>query len=234
MTGRTSDNFGQAVAASGDRIVIGAPSADVFHGESRFSEQGVAYVVVRNGNEWIQESKLVADEGIPEEFFGRSVAISGNTIAVGAEADDIGQNTDQGSAYIFTGGGSNWTQRAKLTAADGAAGDGFGNSVALSGGTLLVGAAKDDVAGHADQGSVYVFNGSGAAWSQQAKLVAGDGAADDEFGSAIALDGDTAIISNETDDLAANKNQGSAYVCVRAGTVWSKQAKLKADDRRQT
>ena len=85
------------------------------------------------------------------------MALSGDTALVGAYRDDVGANTDQGSAYVFTRSGTTWTQQAKLTASDGAADDWFGYSVALSGDTALVGADWDDVGANADQGSAYVF-----------------------------------------------------------------------------
>ena len=98
---------------------------------------------------------------------------------VGAHSDAIGANADQGSAYVFVRSGTTWSQQAKLTAADGAAGDEFGCSVAISGDTAVVGARYDAVGANADQGSAYVFVRSGTTWSQQAKLTAADGAADD-------------------------------------------------------
>ena len=104
------------------------------------TDQGSAYVFTRSGTTWTQQAKLTASDGAADDYFGYSVALSGDTALVGAYWDDVGANYDQGSAYVFTRSGTTWTQQAKLTASDGAAGDHFGHSVALSGDTALVGA----------------------------------------------------------------------------------------------
>lgn len=109
---------------------------------------------------FVEQAKLTASDGAALDFFGWSVAISGDTVVVGAVLDDIGANADQGSAYVFVkpvGGWMNMTQTAKLTASDGAAGDGFGFSVAVSGDTAVVGASGDTIGANTDQGSAYVF-----------------------------------------------------------------------------
>ena len=120
----------------------------------------------------------------------------------------------------------------QLTASDGAAGDHFGGSVALSGDTALVGAYWDDVGANADQGSAYVFTRSGTTWTQQAQLTASDGAADDDFGYSVALSGDTALVGAYVDDVGANTDQGSAYVFTRSGTTWTQQAQTDRLGRR--
>ncbi|MGH7186935.1 MAG: putative Ig domain-containing protein, partial [Pseudomonadota bacterium] len=105
---------------------------------------------------WTQQEKLIANDGAAGDNFGISVALSGDTVVVGADSDTIGANAFQGSAYVFTNSGS-WYQQQKLTAADGAAFDSFGRSVALSGDTVVVGASADDIGTNGDQGSAYVF-----------------------------------------------------------------------------
>ncbi|MFA6044264.1 MAG: FG-GAP repeat protein, partial [Phycisphaerales bacterium] len=224
--GLAGDQFGVSVAISGDTAIVCASFDDV----GANIDQGSAYVFVRIGTTWTQQAKLTAADGAANDRFGRSVAISGDTVIVGAWLDDVGANADQGSAYVFARSGTTWTQQAKLTAADGAAADEFGISVAVSGNTAIVGAFLDDVGPNADQGSAYVFIRTGAAWTQQAKLTAADGAAADQFGLSVALSGDTAIVGASADDVGANANQGSAYIFVRAGTAWSQQAQLIAAD----
>ena len=113
----------------------------------------------------------------------------------------------------------------KLTADDGAAGDYFGYSVSISGDTAVVGAYQDD----GSKGSAYVFERSGTTWGQQAKLIAGDGAADDYFGISVSISGDTAVVGAYRDDDKASST-GSAYVFERTGTTWSQQDKLTASD----
>src|SRR5262249_14553036 len=125
--------------------------------------QGSAYVFVRSGAVWTQQQKLTADDGEALDFFGSAVAISGDTVVVGAEDDEIngigGNQRDlgQGSAYVFSRIGTVWTQRQKLIADDGVTVDEFGFAVALSGNTVVVGAPTDDIGANQDQGSAYVF-----------------------------------------------------------------------------
>ncbi|MCC6504808.1 MAG: fibronectin type III domain-containing protein, partial [Aquimonas sp.] len=188
--------------------------------------QGSAYVFMRSGGTWTQASKLTAGDGAANDQFGTSVALDGDTALVGASYDDVGANSDQGSAYVFTRSGSSWTQEAKLTAGDGAAYDNFGYSVSLNGDTALVGAYGDDVGVNSQQGSAYVFTRSGSIWTQETKLTAGDAAASDNFGYSVSLNGDTALVGAFGD----NSNQGSTYVFTRSGSTWTQEEKLVAGD----
>lgn len=173
-----------------------------------------------------QTLQLAASDGAAGDFFGVSVAVSGSTAVVGASLADVGANGDQGAAYVFVRTGTVWSQQAKLTASDGAAGDRFGTSVAISGETVVVGAPNDTVGANAGQGSAYVFVRSGTTWTQQQMLTASDGSAGDDFGISVGLDGDTAIVGADLDDFMGQVDQGSAYVFVRSGTTWSEDAHL--------
>jgi len=224
--GAASDHFGCAVAIDGETAVVGAYYDNVGGGAS----QGSAYVFFRSGTVWSQQGQLVAADGGINDFFGYSVAIDGETTVVGAYIDTVGANTNQGSAYVFVRSGTTWSQQAKLIAADGAAHDEFGVSVAVSGDTAVVGAYYDDVGANADQGSAYVFARSGTTWSQQGQLIAADGGAGDWFGISVAVSGETAVVGAYLGDVGANADQGSAYVFARGGTTWSQQAKLTATD----
>jgi hypothetical protein len=224
--GNASDFFGYSVALSGETAVVGARWDDV----EINPQQGSAYIFVRSGTTWSEQQKLTADDGDDDDDFGWSVAISGGTALVGAYHDDVSGNTDQGSAYVFLRDGTTWSQQAHLTATDGAASDNFGQSVALSGGTAVVGAHADDVGANTDQGSAYVFTRSGTNWSEQQKLVASDGASDDWFGVSVTLVGDSAIVGAPSDDVDSVLGQGSAYVFARSGTTWSQQAQLNSSD----
>jgi uncharacterized repeat protein (TIGR01451 family) len=218
--GAAADAFGFSVAISGDTVVVGSHLDD-----GAGADQGSAYVFVRTGTTWGQQRKLTAQDGAAGDWFGRSVAVSGDTAIVGAPSDDVGSNPAQGSAYVFLRTGTTWSQQQKLTAANGAFNDFFGGSVALSGDTALVGAPYKI----SYLGMVYVFVRSGTVWSQQQLLTASD-PGDDQFGLAVAVGGDTAVVGAPFDDMGASANQGSAYVFVRAGTVWSQQQKLVAAD----
>jgi FG-GAP repeat protein/collagen triple helix repeat protein len=219
--------FAFSVALEGDTVIAGAPRDLV-----NFQFQGSAYVFTRGGSSWTQQAQLIPSDAALHDFFGVSVALSGDTIAVGAYLDDVGANVNQGSAYVFTGGGGIWNQQAKLTASDGAPVDNNGNSdffgyrIAVSGDTVVVGAPNDDVGTHADQGSAYVFTRTGGVWSQQAKLLANDGAAGDGFGFSVALNDDTIAVGSPSDDVGV----GSAYLFRRSGAIWTQLAHLTASD----
>lgn len=212
------DNFGNAVAISGDTIVVGA-----VYDDNGFTDSGSAYVFTRSAGVWTQRAKLASEDLAASDFFGKSVSISGNTILVGASGNSFG-----GSAYVFTGSGATWTQQSKLTAADSELDDTFGNSVSLSGDTAVIGAHADDDAG-TSSGSAYIFVRSGLSWTQQAKLNASDAAAGDQFGFSVAVSSDTVVVGARYDD-DHGLSSGSAYIFSRTGTAWSQQAKLTASD----
>ena len=210
-SGAGSDLFGSAVAIDGDTMIVGAPRDDV----GANADQGSAHIYRWTGSGWTLEATLTATGGAAGDQFGISVAISGDTALVGAHFDNVGANTDQGSAWIFSRIGTKWIgPDLQLLASNGAANDNFGISVALSGDTALVGAYVDDVGANANQGSAYVFTRSGSTWTQQAQLTATGGAAGDSFGISVALGGgagDTALVGASSDDVGANANQGSAW-----------------------
>lgn len=223
--------FGYAVALCYDHLLVGAPRED-----GSQSDQGAVYYFYRtSGTVWQWKQKITAADASAGDQFGSSLAVDYGSAWVGAPKDDIGSNTDQGSIYVYhldPGGSGLWVQLHKFTASDGAGGDNFGNSVALSWGTALVGAPLDDVNKNADQGSAYVFKRNSGTWSQLQKLTASDGAAGDKFGSAVALSysEDQALIGAPEDDFGAVSNQGSAYVFTFAGGSWTQTAKLNAAD----
>jgi len=216
------NRFGFSVSLFGDTALIGAPYDDTPGGGSA----GSAYVFTRSGGVWSQEALLLAADGSPDDRFGYSVSISGDSALIGSDGDDTPAGDYFGSAYVFRRTGTNWSQEAKLASDDAAAGDVFGVSVSLDGDTGLVGAYGDPIGG-----SAYVFTRSGSNWLQQAKLTADDTAEGDEFGICVALSGETALIGADGVDIGESGfDAGAAYVFVRSGTNWSQQAKLVADD----
>jgi hypothetical protein len=210
------DHFGRAVSLAGDIAVIGAMSDD--------NNAGASYVFTRASGLWSQHVKLTPAVRSSEARFGRSVSISGNTIAIGAELDPE-VSTNAGAAYVFDNVGGVWIEQAKLLPVDLAQGDRFGTSVALSGDYLLVGSPRDDDRG-SNSGSAYVFKREISGWEQKAKLTALDGAGNDQFGFCCAMDGEYAVIGAWQD----NNNTGAAYVFKRDGESWTQQAKLTASD----
>lgn len=196
--GQAGDFFGYSLRISGDYAVVGAYGDD-----DNGIDSGSAYVFERDGDGWIQEAKLTADDGQAGDAFGLSVAISGEYIIVGAyEDDDLGSGA--GAAYIFARIGGTWIRQAKLTATDGAAGDHFGIAVGIDGEYAIIGAYADDDNGY-NSGSAYVFRKGAAGWSgasQAAKLTASDGYGEydlyvplfDSFGCSVDMWGKYAIV----------------------------------------
>jgi hypothetical protein len=232
------DDFGRAVAVSGDTMVVGAPwedsSASGVNGsqsDNSASYSGAAYVFVRNGTNWIQQAYLKPSNPELPDNFGLSVAISGDTIVVGAwgEASSAtGVNGNQsdngasyaGAAYVFVRSGATWSQQAYLKASNTGADDYFGYAVAVSGDTVIVGAMGESsgatgVNGNqADNsapsaGSAYVFVRSAGAWTQQAYLKASNTGAEDFFAWSVALSGDTAVIGAWGEDSNASGVNGN-------------------------
>lgn len=275
-----------SLSADGNTALLGAPYADSF--------QGAAYIFVRSGSVWSGQAKLTANDGASGDRFGWSVSLAadGNTAVIGADGDTTLAGSAAGSVTVFGRSGGAWSQQARLTASDAAAGDRFGWSVSLSGdgSTVLVGAANDDTSSGADSGSAYVFVGGGSSWSQQRQLLisgaaydyfgfsvslsqdgnralvgapgatswptavrggsvimfvrsggswslwgglsTADQAAGDNYGCALSLsrDGNTAVIGASRDDTAPGWDQGCAYVLAWTGSTWSLLSKLTAHD----
>lgn len=218
--------FATAVAISADTAVIGAPYDSPTFPMYRF---GSAYVYVRKGNEWTQQAKLQAPDAASNDYFGRTVAVSNDTIAVSAYLDDVNGLTDAGSAYVFKRSEGNWTMETKLTASDAKAADWFGRHLALEGSTLIVGAPHHATPAGLYAGSAYLYVNDGSNWTHQATLAATDGAYGDYFGESVALSGETVLIGALSDDDAAAA-AGSAYLFTRNGAAWHEQAKYTASD----
>ena len=267
-----ADRFGWNVAISGDTAVVGAilesSNATGVNGNQSnnlASYSGAAYVYVRQGSNWTQQAYLKASNTDSQDYFGWSVAISGDTIVIGTpieESKATGINGDQadnsrafiGAVYVFVRTGTNWSQQAYLKPSNATTnvGGNFGHVVAVSGNTIVVGApteASNAIGVNGNQtntagsgsGAAYVFLRIGTTWSQQAYLKASNTGFNDNFGSAVALSGDTIIVGakgessnatgvngNQSNNLAGSS--GAAYVFVRTGTNWSQQAYLKASN----
>ncbi len=180
----------------------------------------------------VKEVKLTASDGAAFDQLGRfsSVSLDGNRLAVGAYKADIGGNNNQGAVYIFEFNGSSWSESQKLTAGDGAASDHFGEAVSLNGNRLAIGADTADVGGNNNQGAVYIFDFNGSSWSESQKLTASDGAASNNFGFAISLDGNRLAIGAGWADVSGNTDQGAVYIFDFNGSSWSESQKLTASD----
>ncbi len=207
------------VSGFGDQVSISGDTAAVF------SRAGI-YVLVRSGEAWSQQAVLIPSDGASVINLSATVsAIDADTIVVGGPNANINSNANQGAAYVFVRSGTTWIEQQRITASDGAAGDRFGGSTAISGDTIIVGAGRDDVGGNTDQGSAYIFVRQGATWIEQAKLLATDGAANNIFGTVVNISHDSAVISRERNSSAAVVDPAT-YVFARTGTTWSQQQRL--------
>jgi hypothetical protein len=211
----TSESFlGHLVAINGDTAIV---SALVNNGNN-----GLFYVFVRSGNTWTQQAKLIPSDGVAVNFHSvLSAAISGDTVVINGPAATINSNTNQGAAYVFVRNGTTWTEQQRLTASDGAAEDQFGSVVSIDGDSIVVGAVRDDVGSNTNQGSAYVYVRQGAVWTEQAKLVANDGAANGLLGLRVSISGNTVAVTTSN---FSSSSVGHAYVFFRSGTNWSQQA----------
>ncbi len=216
--GASGDLFGVSVAIDGDTALVGAPQ----HDPGGSSNQGSAYVFTRSGSAWTERARLNGAGGAASDDFGRSVALVAGVAIAGAPLDNVGPDPDEGSVTVFTGAGTAWTRVASLTGV-GAEESWFGEAVDVHYDTAIVGASYEDVGANARQGAAYVFVRNGLTWSLQARLVAGDGAAEQHFGASVAVEGDIAIVG--TSPL---NHSGAAYVFVRSAGTWAQQAKLTA------
>lgn len=217
--GKVGNAFGQSVSIDVNVAVVGAPNDSVNNKEN----QGAAYVFVRINGVWVQQAKLTASDGSAGDSFGYAVSVSRDYIVIGAHKDTVGNNPIQGSAYIFRNNGINWTQQAKIVAADGATEDAFGISVSIDyiTTTAIIGAYGDDIGAEGDKGSAYVFSYDGSSWTQQAKLVASNGGATCQFGEAVSISANTAVIGALRTN---NGSKGAAYFFTRTGSIWTEQA----------
>jgi hypothetical protein len=210
--GAPNDCFGCAIALRGGTALIGA--------NGKLGGTGGAYVFTASGTTWQQGQAFVGTN--VGEAFGYSVALS-----TGAQTAVIGAfefSNATGHAYVFTSNGSTWSQQAVIAASDGKPGDSFGYSVAVDGSTALLGAYAATGSNGSLQGEVYVFASAAGAWSQQTKLLASDGAANDYFGYSVALSGTTALVGA----YEKGGTVGAAYLFANAGGTWSQQQELPA------
>ena len=210
------DEFGGSVTLSDDgtSAVVTAESDDDPNGRGG----GSAYVFSMSGGSWTQTAKLAAADGEPRDYFGDSVALSGNgtTAIVGSMDADNANGERAGSAYVFQRADGSWQAETELTAGDGDSGDAFSWAIAVSadGSRAIVTAGDDNTANGPDAGSAYLMSQDNGAWTQEAKLIPPDGDGGDRFGFSVAMspDGSTAIIGAAGDDGPKGDRAGSAYV----------------------
>jgi len=172
---------------------------------------------------------LVPSSARPGSRLGASVGIGTDTLVVGAP-DDSERAPYAGAAYVYTRSGTQWIERTKLLAPPDTAGayTSFGEAVDTSRNFIAVGAPFDNLQGDAS-GAVYVYKRSGDTWIFDSRISPSDAAPGQQFGAALAMDGETIVIGAYLDN-ALDRNAGAAYVFARSGNRWIQRAKLTASD----
>lgn len=215
------DFFGASVAIAGDTIAIGAYGSNSYVGK--------VYIFRYNGSSWgqVPSQILTANDGQSLDFFGYSLALSNNSLIVGAYGDDEPSGTNFGSSYIFKFNGTQWAFQQKLQAPDGASGDNFGQAVAIDTNKLIIGASRDDDVGN-NAGSAYIFALEGTQWNFKKKLIGSDTVAGDWFGTSVAIRGNTVLVGSPLwDDSTESLDHGAIYPFVLNGSIWQEQSKLR-------
>ena len=216
---QNGDAFGSSVAVDGDLLIVGAEGEDTNGGDS-----GAAYVFHRSGANYSQAAKLMASDGLATDAFGESVAVDGNFAIIGASGNDHTALSNPGAAYIYDLTTPASPVEIKLTAGDPEVSSGFGKDVAISGNFAIVG-AMDHNNGGSDQGAVYVFErntGGTDNWGQFAKILPAGISDADQFGSAVAIEGDVMVVGAQGD----GSSTGAAYIFRYDGSSWNEEAKL--------
>lgn len=210
------DNFGRALAIQGTLLVVTARKTNL--------EEGAAYVFVYKGGRWIHQANIEASDPTPGAYFGQSVDIQGDVIAIGARnANPNGA----GGFYLFRKSGDGWREIAKVTPSDGQDDDQYGFAIAISGDTIVVGARRADVStSKSNTGAVYVYLLKGDSVELVTKLTASDLSKSDEFGQSVAIAGDVIAVGAWKDD---NK-QGSIYLFSHRSVQWIETDKIIASD----
>jgi len=224
------DQFGYSTAfnAVGDKVAITSICTTI----NNNPEQGAVYIFSYNGTVWVQEAKLVDDEGYTGSGFGTSVDFNstGDKIVVGIDDSSISYKQRQGAVYVYSTDGTAWALEAKLTASDVSPNDHFGRRVSINavGDKLVVGSDSACINDDRSRGAAYIFSYNGTAWVQDAKLTASDGATYDYFGGSVAINsvGDKVVIGADSADINGEDAQGAIYIYCYDGDIWTEDTKL--------
>ncbi len=227
--GATQDDLGlgNGASISGDTIVLGSST----HKVGTNASQGAAYVYVKPDSGWTnmtETTELIASDGGAGDRFGFAVAISGDTVAVGA-FHHLVNGTASGAAYVFVKPAPGWaldaprsTQTAELTPSDGATNDRFGAQLGVSGNTVVVGSFLHQVGANQAQGAAYTFSRPGLTWkseTQTSQVTAADGAKSDFFSDSVAVSGNLVVVGAPLHMVGGNQSQGALYLFGAPPTV---------------
>jgi hypothetical protein len=239
-------------APSGGNDTWYGSAADVRRSDAVIGADGDQSLAgARDGHEAPEEATplldqvVIANDGIVDDRFGTAVAVWGDTAFVSSAVwsyNRSNQNSrdvlkkpqpdanQRGTVYVFRRDNGVWTQTQKLLASDASDYSNFGSSLAFDGSTLMVAALNANVGDVSQQGAVYSFSFVGDSWIETEKFSASDGASSEAFGSAVAVQGTTAVIGALNATVGVNTSQGKAYIFTLADGIWSQRQILTAAD----
>ena len=226
----SGDLFGSSVDISGDTLVVGAVGSDGTDAEGEYApEMGAIYVFTRSGETWTQQAKIEPLDGLEDDNFGNAVSLIGERVVVGASSKDIGMMPNAGKVYSYYRNGSKWYAAQSITAPKIGKDAAFGSSIDYDGARVVVGAQAEK-----DVGAVYVFYRTGSQWTLESALDADDDQQGDNFGTSVAIDGETIVVGAPfaDPDLGFGEvvNAGAAYIYRKAAGGWRQETKLVAEN----
>jgi len=221
--------FGTRVAISGNYAILGSPR----YGGSGLVNMGIAYIFVHSGSGWTEFARLAPKDSAANDYFGGSVAISGDYAIVGSSNKTVNGNVAQGKAYVYHRNGQSWLLDTALVKPGGQPSDDFGWSVAISavntgGPGLAIGIPYSDIAG-TDRGEVYFYRKSGSAWTFVQNIAPTDLANSDYYGTTVAMDTDYVAVgaTGQDNTTFAYADAGAVYIYAFGGGAWNFQQKLQ-------
>jgi hypothetical protein len=209
--------YGRSVAIDGNLVAVGMGGDNA---------DGAVYLYTRQGRAYLLEEKLVNPDATPKAEFGRTVAIQGTTVFVGARFAQAGTTPNAGAVYVFRKIGDSWSYEDKIISPEPQEGDNFGRALAIQGNLLVVTARKNT----AERGAAYIYEYTADGWICTATLVASDTTDGDYFGQSVALKGNIMVIGARNTANQNGKFSGGFYLFQQSGNTWTEVAKMTALD----
>ena len=222
------DNFGRALAVQGGFLVVTARKEN-----QNASDVGAAYTYAFKGGAWLYQAKITANDPQPGAYFGQSVALNGDLMAVGARNANTTDGKSAGAVYVFRRSGNEWSQIARVSPAGGKNNDQYGFTVAISGNVLVVGARRTDTGTLADTGAAYVYSIRGDSVDLVTKLTASDKRESDELGQSVAFIEDAIAVGAwkyDIGDWNKDTGYGAIYLFRQINNQWTETGKITAFD----
>ncbi len=215
--------FAYSLSAYNNYILIGAPSDD-----ENGTQSGAAYIFKKEGDIWVEQTKLLPSDGYMNDNAGGSVSLFGDYAIIGSPVDEINNQISSGSAYIFKRVGDNWVEETKLVPSDPTYGATFGLTVSLYNNYVVIGSPKSEH-NNIKPGAAYIFRKIGDDWVEEAKLVPSDASDLDDFGSSVTASENTVLVSASKGGEGVYE-RGSAYLFRKIGDDWEEEVELTPYD----